>query len=438
MAGNTPEWGSFYPMGPVRGGVQEPTAPGLGGPPGHRTWVSRIPLSTLGTSAHEVTWPFAARRVAVWNPSGYDVYFNVSQVPPTLTAWDGVAPGTSWDAVSMATDAAQAVQLLVGAAAVIQPATTYPYVIVAVTEDGSPPFESNAVATVGGGPVRRVYVVPEMLPDPASGIYSVYGLSSITFQYTCRLVRVRNLAPWGLTISCIAYGRSASGAYSPISTTYDQWWVPPGQDVEIEGGAIGRITVVAQIVSIEADISATVQKMLLFDVQAFYDPVNPGVSDTPSAPIFPPNAAGIVGGAAVSVQLFQAQSLSASATSWWVVGGALGSDTTVFAGRYRSVKLLVNSSQTYSLYARPASLSAGVVGASTAEVTLASAQAATPANDLPSTGLGLDSSAPLAFSSTADTYDLVAKVGQYAGYVVRIVNGSATSATVSAWLQASE
>lgn len=170
-----PEYQVFY-RGPTDPAQQPST--GEGAPPGHRVFRRRIPLTNLA-NAKSFDFGFLARRVAVWNPSGYDVYLTGGNGDVNSNVFDDVAPGSVWSSINLAYDGQGQVQLL-AQSSVIQPANVLPFVILSATEDGSNPMDSRIVQIVGE-------------PGPTTGVArQLEGLDLGSPQ----VMRLASVIPW--------------------------------------------------------------------------------------------------------------------------------------------------------------------------------------------------------------------------------------------------
>lgn len=416
------EFGAIFPSAlPIPG--TQPTAPGVGGIPGHRTFSERINVP-LG-AARTISIPFAARRVAIWNPSGYDVYLAYGSSFVSSGSFDLVAPGNVWTSDDAAVDSLSSVSVVTVGPSTIQPASTRPYFVVSATEDGSPPLRMTTTPLTGN-PSARVFTETNLQPDVASGFYNIYGLTNITFQNTCREVRVTSNVSWGTAISVVPQTLS-SGSFVNIGQAQV---LAPGQSISITG-PVNKLSIGAMFNDVPANVY--VEEATTLTVVGLFDPTNPGSSSNPSVPTsFSGWRLGSMADPAFSVKLFSSASLAASASSVFSLG--VEATTKMLIGHHTTLHLGLDVSEGYSLSCYPAS-SPDMEGIGSTAVTLASSVSATPALSLPSTSI--DGTPNLSASAPLDWYDIASKVGIFPGYMFVITNSAATSATVTAWLTGS-
>jgi len=311
-------------------------------------------------------------------------------------------------------------------------------------------IEAGPLPALGKGPTTQFAAYAEsyrgqpLATDPASGYYSTYGLSAITFMHRAQRVTVTNItadsmyyvrpytdvqaaAPPGTWVSTNPTLTSVTGEDIPIYPLLgnggENLALPPGKPVHIAG----PVALLYNALGARAAGGNTDFNMGALLVVAEYDPGDVGFTAQPSSsetnlttqslldtlPVYGANAI-LPNTATIPASGKGAFSLS-----------AVGASSCGF-GLQEQAWLLLSVNQTYSADVYPG-LDVGGMAVCANPISVASSHPPTAAWSF--SGTWLDQSAHyVGVSGSFDAYDLTRSVGNYPSYVVVVTNESTSAA----------
>jgi hypothetical protein len=270
----------------------------------------------------------------------------------------------------------------------------------------------------------RLHRGPSLLVDPQSGWYDrlQYATGGQFYQWGIVLKNVCRR----VVVHCTSDVGGQLAVYPTFNGSPWVTYIGPGERLVIDGP-------VQEIIPYGDETGPDLL------VIGLYDPANPGtpapdqnLSYPQGTPSFPANQAGARWFSALLTSI--AGTLAAGATVGFLVGGAAPNNQVapMFEGsllRARTVRLLVNMSQSYDLTAWPFYDKYATLLAASAS-SIATTQPATPTPTLPTSWSGgqpgLGSGQP---SYSFDVFDLAAKAGPAWGYILSLKNDGTSQAT---------